>query len=240
MAVAALRTPETDIDDRDLAVRELGRRSLAGTFAHIILYALGESLLSLHTWWGGAFTAIFGALMALRLVSYRLAGRPAIPFATRRALVTIGAIPINAVWGVAAAMVELRHGRDEQTVVMAFVICGVATGLVGALAPAKWTQRVSMLALLLPASTLGVVGVGSFWFASLHWLFLGFVLVQGTAANREFWEAVRAQRVMRAHNEALRREMDHRTQMEAELRQAQKLEAIGRLATGMVHEANTP
>ena len=41
-------------------------------------------------------------------------------------------------------------------------------------------------------------------------------------------------------NEQLKREMDERRKIESELLHAQKLEAVGRLASGVAHEINTP
>jgi predicted ATPase/signal transduction histidine kinase len=53
-------------------------------------------------------------------------------------------------------------------------------------------------------------------------------------------DLTQAQGGLEAANHALRREIDERQQIELELRLAQKLEAVGRLASGIAHEINTP
>ncbi|MEO9186837.1 MAG: ATP-binding protein, partial [Kofleriaceae bacterium] len=102
----------------------------------------------------------------------------------------------------------------------------ISIGTVTALAPSPWLQRGALALMLAPAMVSTLLGYGLPVFAVIHAIFLAYTFVMSSMATREFWQAV-------ASNEQLR-------QQEIELRHAQKLESVGRLAAGLAHEINTP
>jgi signal transduction histidine kinase/ActR/RegA family two-component response regulator len=241
--------------DRETAVRELGRRSLIGILAQAAAMVFAEVRLDgADGLPRGSVITIYTCFLAIRCTGVYLASRQRGSIQLRMAVLAIGAIGAFAVWGAMVAAVQLRTGTSEASVVTAFVISGVATGAVTALAPIRWIQSASLAMMFLPVEILALAGRGERSFALLEAVFLLYILGQGRAASRNYWQAVRSAELLQRHAEAavhakiaadatnlqLRTEIEHSSRMETELRKAQKLEAIGRLAAGIAHEINNP
>jgi signal transduction histidine kinase len=237
------------------AVRELGRGTLAGTAFHLAgLLFVEVCLPNADRLPRTAVILVFVAFLLLRFGGFYLTAADRGSIRQRMAILAIGAIGANVVWGVRTVAVQLHTGASEQSNLISVIILGLATGALTAFAQTLWLQRAALCALFLPVVIVGCLGLTPGALVVLHALFLAYMLTQGTVLHRKYWESVHATESLRCHAVAaqlaavaaeattvrLRTEIAHSAKMEVELRQAQKLEAIGRLAAGIAHEINTP
>ncbi|MGE0401394.1 MAG: sensor histidine kinase [Kofleriaceae bacterium] len=222
----------------EVLIREVGERSRTGTTGHITM------LVAAFVMARGAFMVelaviAFSVLIPVRIYAWWSSTRH--PLRRRNVpLIALGAIGCNTTWGLLVLDVELHTRMGIPSVLFLMFACGIANGGVFSIAPIPWIQHVALSMLLVPVIVAGILGYGLPEFVILHGMFFVYAFATGRVAQRSFAAEMQAREQLHEQNAQLRDEIAQRLKMEIELRQAQKLEAIGRLASGIAHEINTP
>jgi signal transduction histidine kinase len=159
-----------------------------------------------------------------------------------RRVVAVAAASVMFVWDTYLVYEVAKRGLDANTMLLlAASLVFRASGTYGASPDlyihGMWS-RWSRLPLLAAPFVLPMRDGGVLAFALLSQFVYG--EVQAKQLNAEFWRRVIATDSLATAHAELRREVAMRERAEVELRLAQKLESVGRLAAGIAHEINTP
>jgi signal transduction histidine kinase len=237
--------PEVRLRRSRFALATVIARAKPGTFFYTWLALAYWPVASRHTAdliATSCAAVVLTALAFVRRAIYRRTDLHEVaPDRWRRITAVLAAIVLGT-WDAFVGFEVWEHRLDTTAMLLIAVSLVLRASSTYIMAPDRYAHRVAMrwsrppllLALLLIDTPLGFITFGGMF---LHWLYIE---IQAKQLNEELWGRVIATESLARAHEQLKHEVAMREQAEAELRLAQKLESVGRLAAGIAHEINSP